>query len=295
MFELSHLRSFVAAAEELHFGRAAARLNMTQPPLSRQIQILERILHAPLFYRDSRNVSLTPAGRAFFPEAKRIIVISDNAAKIAREVAGGGLGRLALGFTAASGIQALPNLINKLGNRAPNIQLDLRELVTGEQIEALKSGTIDMGLVRPQYDFHSFNHISIGKENLVCAMHQNDPRAGLPELSIEDFDGAPFIMFSDTGASYFRNIIVEIFNENNVTPKIVQSVTQIHTMLGLVSANIGIAFVPESASLISLPGVVFRKLDHFIERQVDLHLIWKESNSNPAVKTFLEVITKTTI
>lgn len=290
MFELSQLRCFVAAAEELHFGRAASRLNMTQPPLSRQIQILERILNVTLFDRDSRNVTLTPAGRAFFPEAKRIMVISDHAAQIAREVYKGELGRLALGFTAASGFHAVPNLIKKLARHAPNIKLELRELVTGDQLEALRSGTLDTGLVRPQYNFAEFEHIAIAKENLVCALPENDPRAKLPQLCIDDFDGAPLIMFSQTGASYFRNILLEIFNENNISPNITQSVTQIHTMLGLVSAELGVAFVPESAAVLGLPGVVFRNIDHFIKRQVELHLIWKSENNNPAIKTLLEAI-----
>jgi DNA-binding transcriptional LysR family regulator len=152
MFELSQLRCFVATAEELHFGRAAQRLNMTQPPLSRQVQLLERILGVTLLDRTSRSVRLTPAGRAFLLEARRILRLAESAALATRRIASGDAGQIAIGFTAASGYNFLPQLVILSNARLPNADLTLREMVTREQVEALLTGRIDIGLVRPRWN-----------------------------------------------------------------------------------------------------------------------------------------------
>ncbi|HET9511057.1 MAG TPA: LysR family transcriptional regulator, partial [Sphingomonas sp.] len=140
MFELSQLRCFVAAAEELHFGRAAQRLNMTQSPLSRQIQLLERILDVTLLERTSRNVALTPAGRVFLIEARRIVRLAESAQLAARRVAKGDAGKVAIGFTAVSGYSLVPQIVAAARAALPNIELELREMVTGDQVDALLTG-----------------------------------------------------------------------------------------------------------------------------------------------------------
>src|SRR5690242_13633333 len=137
MFEFSQLRCFVAVGEELHFGRAAQRLNMTQPPLSRQIQSLERILGVVLLERTSRSVRLTAAGRAFLIESQRILRLANSAALTTRRIASGTAGRVAIGFTAASGYSFLPSLVKLARTQLPDVDLTLRELVSGDQVEAL--------------------------------------------------------------------------------------------------------------------------------------------------------------
>ena len=134
MFELSQLRCFVAAAEELHFGRAAKRLNMTQSPLSRQIQLLERILDVTLLERTSRNVALTPAGRVFLVEAQRIVRLAENAALAARRVAKGDAGKVAIGFTAVSGYSLVPGIVARARSALPNIDLELHEMVDRKSV-----------------------------------------------------------------------------------------------------------------------------------------------------------------
>jgi DNA-binding transcriptional LysR family regulator len=149
MFDLSQLRCFVTVAEELHFGRAAARLNMTQPPLSRQIQVLEHIIEATLLDRTSRSVRLTPAGKSFLPEAKRILKLADSASQVARRIAMGKTGSIKIGFTAAAAYSFLPELIAACRTRLPEVDLSLKEMVSGDQLEALATGQIDAGLLRP--------------------------------------------------------------------------------------------------------------------------------------------------
>ena len=151
-FTLEQLRGFVAVADELHFGRAAERLQMTQPPLSRQIQKLEAAVGAQLLDRDNRRVSLTPAGEAFLMEARRILALADAAPNLARRVSSGSRGVVRIGFTAASTFGVLGELLNQVARELPEVHLDLSEMVTREQVAALSSEELDLGLARPPFD-----------------------------------------------------------------------------------------------------------------------------------------------
>jgi DNA-binding transcriptional LysR family regulator len=283
MFELSQLRCFVAAAEELHFGRAAQRLNMTQSPLSRQIQLLERILGVTLLERTSRNVSLTPAGRVFLIEAKRIVRLAESAALSARRVAHGDAGRVAVGFTAVSGYSLIPQVVAQARASLPNIELELREMVTVEQVDALLTGLIDLAFVRPPVDRHEFETASVLNEPLLVALPSGDPRQGQSTFGLQDFDGQPLIMYARQGAGYFHDMLIRLFAEAEVAPRYIQHVTQIHSMLGLVHAGIGAALVPQSASGLHFQDVQFRRLLTQPEKPVELHLAWRRDNQNPAL------------
>ena len=292
MFELSQLRCFVTAAEELHFGRAAARLNMTQPPLSRQIQVLERLLGVALFERTSRNVKLTPSGLVFLPEARRIVWLAESATLAARRVAKGDAGRIAIGFTAVSGFSFLPQVIAQARARLPNIELELREMVSGQQAEGLMTGMIDIGFVRPPIERAEFATERIVSESLVAALPTGDARLSKPELNLQDFENAPLIMYSREGAGYFHNMLMGLFDMASVTPDTVQHVTQIHSMLGLVRAGLGAALVPRSAMNLQLSGVHFRDVATTPPKPVELMMAWKRNNSNPALAAVRDLCTE---
>lgn len=283
MFELSQLRCFVAAAEELHFGRAAVRLNMTQSPLSRQIQLLERILDVTLLERTSRTVALTPAGRLFLVEAKRIVRLSESAALAARRVAKGDEGRVAIGFTAVSGYTLVPQVVAQARMALPNIQLELHEMVTTDQVEALLTGLIDIAFVRPPVDRHEFETLAVRHEPLVVALPPGDARAGQADFTLADFDTTPIIMYARRGAGYFHALLAGLFDRAGVMPDYVQHVTQIHSMLGLVHAGLAAAIVPESATGLHLLDVQFRPLVTDPPQPVELHLAWRRDNANPAL------------
>ena len=283
MFELSQLRCFVAAAEELHFGRAAQRLNMTQSPLSRQIQLLERILDVTLLERTSRNVALTPAGRVFLIEARRIVRLAESAQLSARRVARGDAGKVAIGFTAVSGYSLIPQIVAHARAALPNIELELREMVTIDQVDALLTGLIDIGFVRPPMTRHEFDTALALDEPLMAALPAGDPRAGKSVLEPADFDGQPLIMYARQGAGYFHDMLVRLFDEEGVMPDYVQHVTQIHSMLGLVRSGLAAAIVPQSASDLHLMDVQFRQLTTRPERPVELHMAWRRDNANPAL------------
>src|SRR5215475_9891206 len=168
---------------------------MTQPPLSRQVQILERILGARLLERTSRIVRLTPAGRTLLPEARRILQLADSAATSTRRIAGGETGSVTIGFTAAAGYSYVPELIARARERLPGVDFVLHEMVTAEQVEALASHRIDVALLRPPVR-REFESIRVVREPLLAALPANHrlARGRLPILA--DFDRQPFVMYS---------------------------------------------------------------------------------------------------
>lgn len=283
MFELSQLRCFVAAAEELHFGRAAKRLNMTQSPLSRQIQLLERILDVTLLERTSRNVALTPAGRVFLIEAQRIVRLAENAALAARRVARGDAGKVSIGFTAVSGYSLVPGIVAQARTALPNIDLELHEMVSRDQTEALLTGLVDIAFMRPPIVRSEFETALALSEPLVVALPDGDPRGDKEELTLADLHDVPLVMYSRKGAGYFHDMLMRFFDEAALSPVVVQHVTQIHSMLGLVRAGVAAAIVPRSAVDLHPDAVRFRRLVTTPEAPVELFMAWKRGNPNPAL------------
>jgi DNA-binding transcriptional LysR family regulator len=288
LFELSQLRCFVAAAEELHFGRAAARLNMTQPPLSRQIQILERVIGVRLLERTSRIVRLTPAGRRFLPEARRILHLAESATLSSRRTAGGEAGAITIGFTASAAYSFLPQLIIAARARLPGVDFVLEEMVTAEQIEALEGHQIDVALLRPpvRRELHS---VRVVREPLLMALPAGHPlaRGRLPTL--KDCDGEPFVTYSPYEARYFYDLLAGIFGKAGVAPRYVQHMTNVHAILALVRAGLGIALVPAAAASLRFEGVTLRAVETRPARPVELFLAWSRASDNPALPAFLEI------
>jgi DNA-binding transcriptional LysR family regulator len=289
-FELRQLRCFVAAAEELHFGRAAARMNMTQPPLSRQIQLLEHVLGVKLLDRTSRTVKLTPAGRVFLLEARRILRLTESAALATRRIASGEAGTIALGFTAASGYSFLPRLLLQRASNAPNIDVALKEMVSTEQIEALVTGRIDVGLLRPPITRNEFTTLKVSSEPLVAALPFGDARLAKAQLTLADFDAAPLVMYAPEGARYFYDMLVGLFEAAGIVPITVQSLSQIHSMLALVRSGLGAALVPEAAMSLHFDDVHFRPVATTPATPVELYATWRSDNDNPALTSFLDLL-----
>jgi DNA-binding transcriptional LysR family regulator len=281
MLDFGQLRCFAAVAEELHFGRAAARLNMTQPPLSRQIQVLERVLDVQLLDRTSRSVRLTAAGRSFLPEAVRILRLAETATHVTRQVAAGRAGVLKLGFTAASAYDFLPRLVIACRGAMPDVTLSLREMVTKDQVEAILSGQIDAGLIRPPVNHPELDAERALAEPLVAALPEDHSLVARTGLTLDDLADEAFIGYAPHEASYFHNLLIGLFSGASVQPRIVQQLTQIHSILGLVRAGIGIALVPAAAERLRFEGVAFRPLDLAQPRPAELHLAWRRGCDVP--------------
>ncbi|MDA0564678.1 LysR family transcriptional regulator [Streptomonospora sp. S1-112] len=288
MFSFDQLRGFVAIAEELHFGRAAERLAMTQPPLSRQIQKLEREVGVRLLERDSRRVVLTAAGEAFLTEARRLLALAESAPDLARRISAGSRGTLRIGFTAASSYGVLGRLLNTLERELPEIDVDLFEMVTREQVDALLGGELDVGLARPPFDTDVFGSRVLHREGLLLAVPAAHPLARRDgALSVEHLVDVPLIMHSPTKARYFYDLVVglmPIAHQN-----VVHTVSQVLTMVWLVAAGRGVAFVPASATGLGVAGVVYKQLAGLPEDPVELHVIWLRETRNPVVHRALEV------
>ncbi|WP_257211593.1 LysR family transcriptional regulator [Sphingobium sp. IP1] len=290
MFEMSQLRCFVAVAEHLHFGQAAQHLNMTQPPLSRQIQLLEREVGVPLLERNSRAVRLTPAGRVFLPEAQRILRLSESAMRWTQRVWRGEAGTLRIGFTAASGYGMLPDLMLKLKALMPDVDIVLREMVSAAQIEALNSGILDIGFIRPPVDTRRFAFREYLSEPLIAALPAGHRLLEKSDIALADLDEQPFIMYSPDAARYFHDILTALFDQAQIAPRIAHQVGQMHSMLALVDAGFGMALVPEVAARLRFPNVVFRPMPSITEWPAKLNLIWRPDNENPALARFVESI-----
>jgi DNA-binding transcriptional LysR family regulator len=288
VFSLARLSCFIAVAEELHFGRAAERLHMTQPPLSRQIQQLEAELGVQLIDRTTRSVTLTPAGVAFLPDARRILQLAESASLTVKRVPAGDLGTVVVGFTAASAHVVLPLLFDAAREKLPDVKLDLREMVTSDQLEGLMSGELDLGMARPPVRRPGLVSRPLLHEQLIAALPRAHPLADLGrELTLNDLDGQDVIMYSPVQARYFNELLISTFTIAGATPRYVQYVTQVHTMLVLVRSGIGIALVPASAATLHPEGVAFRSIGAFRERPVELDAVWRGDSTNPALLRLL--------
>ena len=289
MFDLNQLRCFVTVAEELHFGRAAARLNMTQPPLSRQIQVLEHIIDAPLLERTSRSVRLTPAGRSFLPEARRILKLAESASQVARRIALGKTGSLKIGYTAAAAYGYLPELLAACRARLPEVDFSLKEMVSGDQLEALASGQIDAGLLRPPIARPELATKRVLAEPLLAAIPRKHPLASRENLAIKDFDGQPFVMYSPYEFRYFHDLLVALFTQADILPRYVQHVGQIHSILAMVRAGLGVSIVPAAAANLKIADVKLRPLKLRTPAPVELFMVWRRDDENPLVPALVDI------
>lgn len=289
MFTLTQLTSFVAVAEELHFGRAAERLQMTQPPLSRQIQLLENHLSVQLFDRSNRSVRLTPAGRAFLNEARRILRQTQHATLAVRQVSAGEAGSIAIGFTAASAYSMLDAVLDTAREIMPDVEIVLREMVTRDQLESLAEHGLDLGLVRPPVSDPDLRSRLATRERLLAAVPADHPLASRDApLDIAEFDGQDVLMYSPVEARYFHELLIGVFRNARVAPVFSQYLSQVHSILALVNGGWGVALVPEAAAKLRYAGVSFKDVELTSAEPVELALAWRENNENPALHVLLE-------
>ncbi len=293
--ELRQLRYFIAVAEEMHFGRAAVRLHMTQPPLSQAIQALEAALGTPVFSRTKRSVSLAPAGTALLPEARRILLQAEGLPDLARRAASGEAGRLSLAFVSTADYSVLPPFLREFRERYPQVQIDLREATTDVQVEELGHGRIDAGLIIPPLPDKmkaELDYVSVLTEPLVLAVPKGiKGLRGQNAIALKAVIDMPLIIFPRRIAPAFHDAIVACFHEAGLTPRIGQEAIQMQTIVGLVSAGMGIALVPQSVSNLKRPGVEYKLLAGKTP-MVETGLAWRRDNTSPVLRAFLELLRK---
>ncbi|MGX9936575.1 LysR family transcriptional regulator [Advenella kashmirensis] len=290
MLDLVHIRSFVTLASELHFGRAARRLNMTQPPLSRQIRQLEDYLTVQLFDRTSHSVALTASGRSFLPEALALLRQSAEVEQAVRRVNPAKEGEITVGFIGAASYSFLPRFLVLAANQFPSVSVNLKELTAVQQLNALEFGEIDLGIVRPVIGFNQkeIESESVMQEELSVVLPLQNPLAQRQRLSLEDLRNEAFVMYHPD-APYLHSLLTDAFYAAGVFPPVVQSLTHAHAILSLVSVGMGVAIVPEEARNACFDNVVFRPIRLKDGITADLNVIYRRDTRNMAVRLLLDV------
>ncbi|MBW4555161.1 MAG: LysR family transcriptional regulator [Trichormus sp. ATA11-4-KO1] len=294
--ELRHLRYFVAVAEELHFGRAAQRLHIAQQPLSRQIRNLEDEIGVQLFYRTKRTVRLTEAGQVFLTEARKTLQQAEYTVLLAQRTSRGEIGRFAVGFTSPALNSILPKIVRLFKERHPQVELALEKLHTNEQVEALISGQLQVGLLHPPLENEFLVLETIHRERLVAVLSDTHPlaQAATESISIKALSDESFILFPRHVGPVLYDRIINLCQQAGFSPNIVQEVIPQQTILGLVSADIGISLLHASAQAVTPTGVVFRNLLE-PSPELELAVAWYPNTTNPILSTFLGIVREVTI
>jgi DNA-binding transcriptional LysR family regulator len=296
--ELRQLRYFVMVAEELHFGRAAKRLHMTQPPLSQTIQALEELLGAPLFVRSPRDVSLTPAGAALLPEARRLLAQAQEMPALVQRAAHGEVGRLTLAFVSTADYSVLPPFLRAYRAAFPQVQINLQEATSDVQLDDLLHNRIDAGLLIPPLSDKArleLDYLPVLSEPLILAAPAGTTgKTGTAAVDLKTLPALPLILFPRAIAPALHDAILGVFRAAGITPEIGQEAIQMQTIVGLVSAGMGIALVPQSVSNLMRPGVEYRTLLNPTPL-VETGLAWRRDNPSPVLLGFLDLLRKNTV
>ncbi|PRE53024.1 LysR substrate-binding domain-containing protein [Burkholderia multivorans] len=291
--DLRQWRYFVTVADERHFGRAAERLSITQPPLSQAIRALEDALGVALFARTKRSVALTAVGAALLPDVRRLLAAADALPPLARRLARGEAGSLALAFVSTADYGLLPSLLRAFGARYPQVRLQLAEATSDVQIDELVAGRIDAGLVIPPVPPRhaaGLSYLPVVREPLVVAMPAGASDA--PEdapVHLAEIAAQPLVIFPRRLAPGFYDIITGCYGAAGAIPRIGQEAIQMQTIVSLVSAGMGVALVPQSLRNLRRTGVVYRPLAGDAP-VVETGLVWRTGDVSPVLAAFIEVV-----
>jgi DNA-binding transcriptional LysR family regulator len=286
--ELRHLRYFVTLAEELHFGRAAERLHMAQPPLSQQIRQMEAELGFQLFHRTKRTVQLTEAGQVFLEESLRILRQLEQAMQRGRQISRGEMGQLAIAFVASAAYNVLPEVLRTFRAAVPGVTLQLQELTTEQQLQWLGEGRIDVGFLRPPVLDDTFSSEIIFEEPLMVTLPVTHRLALSEKVSLRELVREPFILFPRSQAPGLYDQIISLCQQADFSPIVAQEAIQMQTIVSLVAAEMGIAIVPASLQNLQRTGVVYKAVEELTPK-VAIAMMWRSRDTSPATQKFLEV------
>lgn len=277
--DLRQLRHFIAVAERLHFGRAAAALHISQPPLSRSIRDLETRVGATLLARTRRSVALTPEGARFLEDAKRVLAQLERAVLDIGSMATGDGGRLRLGFVSLADYGVLPGLLKAYKAARPGVELALREMLSPDQAAALAAGELDFGLLLPPVTGADLEHIVVQRERFVAALptrHRLGRARG--RIAVRELAGEAFVMVPRAIAPGLHDIIAALTARAGFAPRVAQEAIQMQTVVSLVSSGLGVALVPASVANLGRRGVAYRELADAHPR-LDLWLAWRRGSA----------------
>jgi DNA-binding transcriptional LysR family regulator len=286
--ELRQLRHFVAVAERLHFGRAAADLHMAQPPLSRSIRDLESRLGATLLARTRRRVELTPEGARFLEDVKKVLGQLEDAVLGIGRMAAGDSGRLRLGFVSLADYGVLPGVLKRFKAARPGVTLQLREMLSPEQAAALAAGELDFGLLLPPVAGGGLEHVVVQRERFVAALPARHALArGRGRLAVRELAGEGFVMVPREIAPAIDDIVRTLTTRAGFAPHLAQEAIQMQTVVSLVSSGLGVALVPASVANLGRRGVAYREIADPHPR-LDLWLAWRRGPLGVAARDFVQ-------
>jgi DNA-binding transcriptional LysR family regulator len=288
--ELRHLRSFVVTADELHVGRAAARLHLTQPSLSRQIAALERDVGVPLFTRIRRRFGLTPAGEIFLAAARDIVRRADDAARDAQRAHRGEVGTLRLRFVQSATFEALPRLLAAFRAAHPEVILDVETMTTIRQLAALRAGHIDVGLLRPPISEPTLTTRVISRDPLVAALPAGHSLTRRRRLALADLADEPFVLYTRASGPSVHDVIIGHCVAAGFSPRIVQEAADVQTIVSLVAAGLGVSLLIAPTPPTAEQAVAYRPLSDDLPPW-ELALAWPTENQTPVLARFLELAT----
>lgn len=290
--ELRHLRYFIAVAEELHFGRAAEQLGISQPPLSQQIQAMEEELGVRLFERTNRRVALSEVGRLFLPEARQVLAQLEQAVAVARRAQRGELGELKVGFTSSAPFTStIPRAIRAFRQACPEVHLDLRELSSRGVAEAVHEGRLQVGVLRPLAPLpEELVALELFAEPLVVVLPVGHPLAGGADgVRLAELGEEPFVFFPRSFGTGLYDQLLELARAADFVPRIVQEASEAMTLIGLVATGLGVTVLPASFSRMRIDGVVCRTLlDPGATTAV--WLVRRRDEDSPLVRRFAELL-----
>lgn len=284
--EFRHLRYFIALAEELHFGRAAQRLSISQPPLSVAIQQLESSVGARLFDRDSKGVRLTPAGEAFRGSAAALLARAEEACAQAREVQAGEVGRLRLGFVGSTLFNGLSAWLQAFQASHPKVEVVVVELNSQDQIDALLAEELDLGLVHTDRLPPALTCQPLYSEPFVACLPAGHPAARLQQIPLATLSDQPFILFSRKGSPDYHARIVEICRQHGFYPRLQHEGRHWLSVVSLVSQGLGVSIVPAAFERSGVQGAVFRPLAESIEPSA-VFAAWRKDSAPVLREKFL--------
>lgn len=285
--ELRVLRYFVAVAEELHFGRAAERMLVSQPALSRQIAALEQQLDVRLFERTSRQVRLTEAGMALLIEARRALVQAERAVEIARRAGRGEVGHVRVGFLASACNSILPSVVRAFRTRYPQVTLELTELLDDEQVYRLGEGQLDVGFVRIVPDRALLQSEVVLREPLAAILSAQHALASRASIDLAELASEDFILWPRAEAVESYDQIIAACRQAGFSPRIVLASARAPAILGLVAAGLGVSVLADSYRNLGRVGVKFMPLNGLTST---LRMVWSLDSERPSLARFLDVV-----
>jgi DNA-binding transcriptional LysR family regulator len=281
---------FIAVAEDLHFRRAAARLNLTQSALSQRIRALEDEIGTPLLERDRRHVSLTPAGHIFLRHVRAAVVSATLAKTEALRAVRGEIGRLRLGFTVIAFYGTLPLAVRQFRDRYPEIAIDLIEMNSPAVEAALAADEVDLGVLHPPLYISVLDSRALRPQRMLLALPEGHRLADKPVIAVRDLEGQPLLIAPRSVGPSFADRLMALFHAEGITPTIAQEVTPMTTLTGLVSAGTGLGFVTEGIAAVSRPGVIYRPIAPE-PPSLPIAIAWRRGIMPLIAERFIEMLT----